>query len=331
MALLPLIPFIAAYVILDPYKVLREYDDYFSDGLGVNKGVVTLHSFNAYNDSLQYNSFIIGSSLTCYFEISEWKKYLPEGAVPFHFDSSGQIVPVTRMFLEYLDASCDSISNVLIVLNSYILKSKYNYDYLPCLIPPRIKPGLKYLLSFHYKYFRKISTYNYYSAYVPWYLSGKKEDLTNQHIFEPQPIVYNPIINEESIPEWNRMIETDSAAFYAGHPAKIQADTCSYKILDNIITPALKKEFRMISDIIKKRSVNACIIITPNPALEVLSDEDNRFMSETFGDSYVNLDREFRAEMSDRKNFYDNIHFRPPLSAKYLKRSYTIIDSRRNN
>ena len=45
MSAIPLLPFVVAYIWLDPYKVLRSYDDYFSDGLGVNKGVVTIKTF----------------------------------------------------------------------------------------------------------------------------------------------------------------------------------------------------------------------------------------------------------------------------------------------
>ena len=117
LCLLPLLPFIVAYVLLDPFKVLRVYDDYFADGIGNNKGMVSLRAFEAGNPRYHYDSFILGSSVSCHYPVAEWQKLLPPGAVPFHMDSSEQTIHCMRLYIEYLDTRADAINNVLIVMS----------------------------------------------------------------------------------------------------------------------------------------------------------------------------------------------------------------------
>lgn len=330
MAILPLVPFILLYVALDPYKVLRSHDDYFSEGLGVNKGVVSYNLFNRQNPAANYDSFIIGASISCYYPVEHWRRHLPPRAVPFHFDSSGQTVHSTRLFLEYLDSHADSINNLLIVLSPHVLGLEYNHNALPSLLPPGIdESGWLYPVSFHYKYFRRLSTYGYYGSLLPWLVRGVKEDLLHQNIFEQQPIRHDRAINEESIPSWDEWIMTDSAAFYARYQFDIPADTATYKVLESRITPAMKADFKAMASIIHRRGTGACVLFSPTLSLELLSADDDAFLRDTFGDSYVNLCGEFRQELGDRKNFYDGIHYRPPLAVKFMDRAYETIDSRR--
>lgn len=324
MSAIPLLPFVVAYIWLDPYKVLRSYDDYFSDGLGVNKGVVTIKTFKELYPVYGYDSFILGASISCYYQAHEWIKCLPNGAKPFHMDSSGQTIHNTRLFLEYIDRECAEIDNVLIVCSPYVLKIAYDENSLYGVIPPDVAcGGWKYVWNFHYNFFKRLSTYHYYASFIPWKLHGKQEDLMREeHIFELQPISYEESVNEESIPQWDREIETDSAGFYSRHEIHIPDKDAPYEVCERLIDENMQDDFRRIAEILRRRGASYKIIVSPTLQLEVLCDEDDRFLRSIFGDGYVNLTREFREELSDRKNWYDNTHYRPVLATKFMQRAY---------
>lgn len=324
MAAIPLLPFVVAYLWLDPYKVLRSYDDYFSDGLGVNKGVVTVTAFKKSYPVYGYDSFILGSSISCYYPAREWVRYLPAGAKPFHMDSSGQTIHNTRLFLEYIDRECTEINNVLIVCSPHILKIVYEDNSLPGTIPPEVAGGgWKYLWDYHYNFFKRLSTYGYYASYIPWRLHGQRKDhMPDAHLFEPQPIIYQESINEERIPQWDCEIETDSAGFYSRHEIHIPEKDAPYVVCGRLIDEDMQADFRRIAEILHRRGTSYRIIFSPTVHLEILCEDDDRFLRATFGDGYVNLTGEFREELYDRKNWYDNTHYRSVLATKFMQRAY---------
>lgn len=323
LALIPLLPAILFHLIFDPYKVLRSHEDYFGDGLGVNKGVVTLDAFRRNNAATDYDSFILGSSISCYYPVEEWLKYLPEGSRGMHFDSSGQSIHTTRLFLEYLDRECDSLNNVLIVMSPYIFGIKDSPESLPLLVPPAIY-GNDFCrsLRFHYKFFRELSTYGYCASLIPWLISGEKEDKLDRHIFEQQPIVYSRTINEESIPEWDAEIAADPAKFYATHTVEVPDRNEPYREMETPLTEEQRNDFRKIREILNRREVDFRLILSPTLSLEVLSDSDDAFLKSLFGDGYINITRDFRDELADRTNFYDGVHYRPVLAEKYMRMAY---------
>jgi len=322
LAVIPLLPFIVLYFSLDPFKVLYHHDDYFSDGLGVNKGVVSVNAFESQNDARNYDSFIVGASISCYYPVEEWKKYLPADARPIHIDSSGQPVSVMRLFMEYLDREATDMRNVLIVLNTRVLKEKYRPDLLPGKFPVALNPTPAYWWDFNYKYFRSFASYAYFASYIPWRLTGVKHDYTDAHLFEPQPIKYDRTINEETIPEWDYMIENDSASFYSVYNVVTPEPGKPFHRLDNILSDQVKEDLAAIAGILKRRGSHAKVIVAPALDLGMLSEEDDLFMRQTFGDAYHNLTGEFREELSDAGNFYDNTHYRPVLAVKHLRMVY---------
>ena len=106
MATVPLLLLLCAYVAIDPFKVLRWHDDPFADRLGLNKGMLSVQAYEkGLSSGRKYDSFIMGSSVSCAYLSEEWVRYLPYGSSPLHMDSSGQTVSTLRKYLEYLESS----------------------------------------------------------------------------------------------------------------------------------------------------------------------------------------------------------------------------------
>lgn len=324
LCLVPLLPVIVAYLVLDPFKVLRAHSDYYSDGIGKNKGVVTLRTFDEGNPVWHYDSFIIGSSVSCHYPVEEWKKYLPEGAVPFHLDSSNQTIHCTRLYVEYLDTHAYAIRDVLWVLSPFILELRQEEQPQGCAIPPALLPSDVDKALFQYDYFRIFATEGFLKAYLPWLLTGRKTDDVSgrMRVFELQPVVYDPQTNEERLPEWDAAIASDREAFYAEHTILTPPSDAPYRMAPESLSDADKEDLRAIASILKRHNARLKIIMAPELSLTVPNRADTEFFSALFGDNYVDLTREFRSELQEPANFYDNTHYRPVLAAKFMRRAY---------
>lgn len=309
------------YLICDPFKVIRDYDNYFADGLSVNKGMVSASTFEKENPKHQYNSFILGSSISCYYETDSWISFLPHGAKPYHFDSSNQPIRTLRRTVEYLDKNAYSLRDVLIVLDPFILRLQPDRTDMVFIDPPQIRNEWWYDAYFHYKMMSHFLNFKYLASYIPWLYSKEKRNCSDINIFEPQPISWNRATNEEHVYSWDDSIAKYPDLFYRHHPidCKPGAFHCSK---ENLINKDMEKDMRAIAMILDRNFCNYKVIMGPNIRHEVLNGHDDRIMRSIFGKNYYNLGREFASSMTDRTNFYDNVHYRASLARQIMKKIY---------
>ena len=323
-ALLPLALATAAYIYFDPFKVVHWHDEPFADSLGINKGQLSVQSFERYNPSEHFDSFILGSSVSCYYDADEWRRYLPDSARVTHLDSSTQIPTTLALFVEYLERQKVPLRHAMVVLAPDVLSFTYDPERLPSLNPPAVVRNPLYALQFHYKYLCGFLNYRYLEPYAIWRATGERIETTGAHVFNCQPVEYTRIINEERIPAWDRLIEADVEEFYRRYPTRgFLPEDEPYHPLPREITPEYRDALRRVAAVFSRQHTDYKVILGPTPALYVLNPEQQRFMRDTFGDHFVDLTREFRAEQSDSTNFYDRIHYRPTLARRYLRRAYS--------
>ncbi len=317
MAITPLLVAAGAYIIFDPFKVLRTYDNYFADGLSTNKGVITVGTFEAEYKANRYDSFILGSSLSCYYNVADWLHHLPAGAVPYHFDSANQSIGTLRRTVEYLAENVDSLKNALIVLDPYIFRIPDGQSDMVFLDPPALRSEWWYAAYFHYSMFRHFMNLKYLASYLPWRFNDKRADYTELRIFEPQPIIWNRSSNEESIPAWDDSIAASPERFYASHKIVIN-DNEYYHCHSKLISEQIEEHLQTIASILSAYGTEWHIVVGPNLRHEVLGPEDNETMLRIFGRRYHNLGRELAPMMADSTNFYDNTHYRPVVARQIM-------------
>ncbi|NPD93207.1 hypothetical protein [Xylanibacter muris] len=324
-ATIPLTVPVALYFICDPFKVLRTYDDYFADGLSVNKGVVTASTFEAENPAHHYDSFILGSSISCYYEADNWKKFLEPGARPFHFDTSNQPIRTLRRTVEYLERNAYSLRNILIVLDPFIFRLQPDKTDMVFIDPPQIRKEWWYKTFFHYKMISHFLNVKYLVSYLPWLYSKEKRSYCDTNIFEPQPITWDRITNEEHVYSWDDSISHCPEIFYARHPIGCEPKPYNSS-KENLINKDIEEDMRTIAVILNRNGCNYKVVISPNLRREVLNECDDRIMRNIFGHNYHNLGRDFHAAMTDHTNFYDNTHYRASLAGQIMQKIYAGTD-----
>lgn len=325
MAVVPLLIAVGVYVWYDPFKVLRWTDAPFADGLIVNKGVISVNAYRQYMDVKEYDSFILGSSVSINYPVREWSRYLPAGARPLHIDSSAQTVNSLRKFVEYLDRNAARMDNALVVFAPEVFDMEYDSDNLALLLPPDVESGeFMYGVRFHYRFFKGFARFRYMWPYMKYRYTGvRSEPYDGVRLFDPEPMEYESDINEESCPVWDEWVERDPSDFFKGrYNAYIPSADAPYALLQHRLTDEQKVDLEAIASVFRRRGTDYRVIVAPTPPLYCLYADDDEFLRGTFGSNYVNLTREFREEQSDSTNFYDRIHYRVPLALKYMDRAY---------
>lgn len=113
------IPFwalIVLYVYDDPFMVLHKYDVYDSNVM-LNEHHVGWQIYKNHNDSVHFNSFILGTSCTMAFRCGEWEKYLAPGDRAIRLFGNAESMKAIILKLHALESESAEIKNVLLVLD----------------------------------------------------------------------------------------------------------------------------------------------------------------------------------------------------------------------
>ena len=212
--LTPCVLLFIIYVWHDPFKVLRNYEEYFPEGTvlpNINKGMLSVRDFNRYYPAERFNSFILGSSMSIPYKIDEWKKYLDEDARAFHFDSSGESLRSMRLKIEYLLRSGVSLDNVLIVFPPNIFEYRDHTD-VPSINPWQIDPDISFLY-YHWVFLKNFYNREFIRAYIVSKILGRQAKVGLVEAIQEQPIRIDYKYNEESLPAWEHEALNDPEKF----------------------------------------------------------------------------------------------------------------------
>ena len=113
---MPFWALIALYLYDDPFMVLHKYDVYDSDVM-LNEHHVGWQIYKNHDDSVHFNSFILGNSCTMAFRCGEWEKYLDPGDHAVRLFGNGESMKAINLKLRALDREGAEIKNVLMVLD----------------------------------------------------------------------------------------------------------------------------------------------------------------------------------------------------------------------
>lgn len=328
----PVILAVIFFAGIDPFKVARPYPAaaYFPDPqkyparVSVNKGMATLAAFER---NLQAgdtcNSFIFGSSISIYYDLDLWcgKLSNPEGVRAMHFDSASESIYSLGRKVDYLDSRVSDLRNALIVFDPIIMGNDDNYS--PFAIdPPALHPGdLLFRLKYYYTFFRASTNADFFKNWLPHVIDGKVHDNARNPLFEPQPIVYDPVKNQEILPGFDTMIRTDSASYYSAYPLIDSPDAIT--VSAPVLTPGKLQALRGIASVFHRHHTDYKVIIGPNRRKVALNPADRDSLAMIFGgDRVYDFSMSHALDLEVDTLMYDNTHYRPVYSSKLLELAY---------
>ena len=317
--LLPFAGLLLWYSIEDPFMVVRNYENYCpvsSFRTCSNDAFRGIRLMDQYKDSLLYNSFILGSSRSDFYYVDEWKKYLGDSAVCFHFNQSGDNLLGLVQRAEYLCKRYDRIDNVLIIIDHELLADVIPNTGPLFMEPYQVTPEFDFL-SFHWEFVKSFFSVKYQKSF--W---QNRTDNTHTGY-------YNPYLNELYKPEAEAMIVENPSLYYQSLPKNYKL----YKrdTVQHFSPPILKGEQLELLDrllfCLSEKRAKYKVIVSPLFDQIKLNQRDSLYLSNLFSAENFHDFSGINDFTRDTLNYYENSHYRPLLCAQLLKIAYKQIDN----
>ena len=324
----PVLLVVGLYLLIDPYRIVKGevtesfiVDPYNHPTLYRNKGLMSLKALERrVGEGDTPDSFVFGSSISCYYDVEHWNKYIGSATMPFHFDSAHEGAASMLKKIQYLKNQDVDIKHALIVLDPSAISHPLQGDNIVNLDPPAIDAKPWSQLTWQYNYLRTATSTDFLINYLPYLYDGRYNQNGRHALFEVQPMHYNVYRNEESIPLWDSIIRLRPEIFYAAErlPAMRELHCADSARIDEVRA----RYYRAIAEALSGTDYQ--IVISPTIDRDTLSSRDRRVLGEIFAGERVH---DFSAKMSHialaDSNWYDRRHYRAPAARMIIDSIYS--------
>lgn len=323
---IPVIIVVLYFVISDPFAIVWHYDVFFPEKGGSKTGrdhdYVSVCTFDNYNDSLHYNSFIFGNSKSRYYLVEDWKKHLDSSAVCYHMDASNETLEGVWLKLSYVSQRAP-INNCLLILDPLILsetkvnKSSYLFYPAPQTTPERDR------FDFLVTGFMSFVNPKFFFFYTDWLIFGKDREYAKEHgIFENPGRQYDYRWNENTWPEKEAAI-ANGTYFDEDRIAYLNKNRKGAKYSKRCIFDEQNLLLMKIHSVLERKNTNYKVIISPAFNQSQLHPDDYTVLCSIFGQDNV-FDFSGKNWISDDyQNFYDEGHYRFFVADSIMNIVYT--------
>lgn len=313
------IPFwalIALYLYDDPFMVLHKYDLYDSDVM-LNEHHVGWQIYKNHNDSVHFNSFILGNSCTMAFRCREWEKYLDSGDRAIRLFGNGETIKAISLKLRALDREGAKIKNVLMILDRSSL-SHFELRTGPRdILPAAISEANPFIVQM--EFMQAFAMPDFLFPYLKYRITGKVEP--DMKLMNPYGRIRDPKNNDALNPR-EKQIEQEGEAYWSNRKKEFPERDGTV----SIAAPAIFQRQRIILDEIKeilhRHGTSVRIIISPDYIQRELHADDRKILQNIFGKENVYDFSGINEFTKDYHNYYEAGHYRPLLGNKLLERIY---------
>ena len=306
---------LAWYIIDDPFMMYWKYDNLYVYGQRkqcVNDTYRGIRWMDQYDDSMHYNSFIIGSSRSDFYYVDEWKKYLDEDASCFHFNQSGDNLLGTLQRTKYLYKRFEKIDNILFVMDAEYLEDMKPHKGHLFRQPWQITEEWDFF-AYNWECIRAFYTIEYQKQV--WDITQEDKQL---------PYYYIPEYNELHKDGAEELLESDADAYYSSlnEMYRLYERNGRDSILQPVIKEPQKNALKEIKLLLAEHSTDCRIVISPLYNQIALNPQDLKCLKEIFGEDKVFDFSGVNEYTNDASNYYENSHYRPKLCNVILKQIY---------
>lgn len=328
LALMPCFALVALYVITDPFKVVHPYTGtrHTTDTvtLTVNNGYLSTRNFLRFKDTMHYDSFIFGSSLSKYFTVRAWSRHLPAGASVYHFDQNGETLCGIYNKINFVNKNGIRIKHALIIIEEEMLRRdentiKGNFLYVQ---DYKTTPQFDWL-EFHTLFFNMFKSPEFIKyALDPNDNVGRMLALKYATTDIPSRI---EATNEEYYPVIDSiMLHAPAKFFTAARLAKrnVNANLTPYNYSIDTHTRSILEK---IQQALAKNHTDYIVIVPPRYYRRTLSGCDFHTLGEIFGSNNVFDFSHDKTIYQNPRNYYDAAaHLIPRKCAELLDSAYFL-------
>ncbi|HAF30838.1 MAG TPA: hypothetical protein DCG75_17500 [Bacteroidales bacterium] len=318
---LPVIVFLLIYLVTDPFKILYDYNDYYSknDFVSLNRSVINTKTYIKNRGNIHYNSFIFGSSRTIAVKCKDWVEYLPDNAVPFHYDGNAENLSGINKKIKFIDTQSDTIKYALIFIDQMLLENSINKGHLYIEYPGVSNESW---VHYHTLFIKAFSNPKFFLGYFYFKYTGNYKKFMGSKILKLKyPNIWDPITSDLFI-GLETEIKNDSLNYYS----KLKKlSELKYKVKPEVFLPndTEIKLLNEIKEVFDKHQTKYKIVSNPFISQFPLCNKQKELLQNIFGKENV-YDFSGKSQFSLHiDNFYDASHFRRKVAKEILKEIYS--------
>lgn len=327
--LLFLIPFILVfplYVVMDPFKVLRNYDSYYpaygTSPANINKDYVSTQNLLHRYKTANYNSFIFGSSRSIFYRVNEWSRYIQTAPQQcYHYDAFGESLYGITNKIKFLQKQQIPIKHALLIFDYALLEGveqpkEYFRQQHPAI-------SGKSNIAFHYNHFKAFYNYRFLKDYFT-NLYGKKSSVVHDAaLWEVNKQTYDAATNEARFDDLEQLIRTKGDAYYKERSTVFFKRSTTPQVYGAVIREVQQKKLQQIKEVFDANATDYRIVISPLYDQVQLNPEDLQFLQKLFGKEKVFDFSGINSFTIPVTNYYEESHYRPQVADSILKIIYS--------
>jgi len=310
-----------AYLIFDPFYVIKDYDDFSNKITSGNKDYISTTNFLKNYRKEKYDSYIFGSSRTVAFQHSAWRKYLPDSSIIFTYDAYSETIYGIYKKIKLIDSLGLKLNNVLIVIekDETFMTETNSKGYL--FIKHPVLSGESFY-EFHWEFLKSYLTPKFLFCYY-WHLISGKYSPFMLGVIEPYKTKIMPVSNETKWIALESMLAESESEYYEkmAHLLPVR-DGILRTETQSKISQKQKKMLKEMKSIFNKHNTSYRFVISPLYNQVKFNRADHNVLNSIFGSERV-FDFSGINDLTKAKtNYYEFSHYRPKVGEQIMQRIY---------
>ena len=315
----PFAVFTMLYLIADPFRVLRPYDDYYKDSnVEPCRDFVATELFLKHRQKNGYDSFILGNSRSRAFECSQWLRYEPD-AKCFHFAANRESLFGIWAKIKLIDQTGTPLRRALLILDPEILAglsdSQGHLFIKHPVLSKRSWPSFQLVfLAAYYEdlFFIKFTDFYLFHRWRP-YMRG---------LILQQPLQFDPVTNDD-LYGLQEIKPEEVEKYYADRKNIFFERRHVPAAPKQVIRPESLRMLKEIRQIMEHHGTRFKIIISPLYDQIPFNRADLQALQDLFGVENVFDFSGVNDLTQDVHNFMEPFHYWPKVAREILRRIYS--------
>ena len=324
----PLLPIAALYFVFDPFCVVREHEVFFNPAdsvwVSLNADHVSTCTYDRMYPSQHYDAIIFGNSRSRYYLVEDWKKFLPQGCSPYHFDAHNESLYALMRKVEYIEREGHPIRYALVVIDNKVLEQdKAATPHMNYISPQLEGNTLAARIGFQMAFFKAWFNPKFIFAYFDTRLYHKMRPYMVKDATMMKTYPYDPKTNEEYMA--NEELRIAAGTYYDEPDIKkaFSRTLHAEEVLSPVIKDSQLQQLQTIRAVFDRLGTDYHIIVSPIYIQERMNPADIRALKDIFGDNRVHDYSGKNNISSDIHNFYEPYHYRPCAALRIMEDIYT--------
>ena len=318
----PIIVVLAMYMMLDPFRVVRNYEDISAGSfLPLNKDFASTSIYLHNAPNKHFNSFLLGSSRTMAYRLDTWKKHLPPTAVPFAFDASKETLWGIEKKLQLLDSTNAPIDDVLLIIDPlHTFAPMANSTGHLFIKDPRISGESEF--TFQKTFLEAWFADLFFVKYIDYACFGKVRPYMEGVLAIDENNLMDPITAERNMGIEQHITAAPDSFYNARAAIFYQRDTTQQKTYPAMITAEHVHALQRIHRIIEKHHARLEVVISPGYDLVAIDPTDLATLQHAFGEEHVHDYSGINSITKNIRNYIESSHYRQHVGAQIMEEIY---------